>query len=113
MPLAEQGIDEQIAADWASIREKHSTEPETPEAVIEEVSEKPPEAEKPRDITGKFVKADAAKPAEKPETDVKPIEAKPQATPAVEPVKAEPVENASQRDINRPPSTWKPTARAE
>jgi hypothetical protein len=104
MPLADQGIDEQIAADWEAIREKHATEPETPAPVEEPPrdepptepttpEESPPVETRARGADGKFVKTE-----EKPE--------------AVAPVEAAPAD-ASQRDINRPPSTWKPTARQE
>jgi hypothetical protein len=113
MPLADQGIDEQIAADWATIREKHTVEPETPAPVP--VEEPPPEDTAPaepenraRDATGKFVKAEDKPESVKAAETPKPIE-EPQPPPAPAP---EP-QNASQRDVNRPPSTWKPTARAE
>jgi hypothetical protein len=116
MPLADQGIDEQIAADWASIREKHTVEPETPAPVP--VEEPPPDDSAPaepdtraRDATGKFVKAeDKPAPVKATETPQKGPSEEPQPPPAPPP--AEP-QNASQRDVNRPPSTWKPTARAE
>jgi hypothetical protein len=119
MPLADQGIDEQIAADWASIREKHTVEPETPAPVP--VEEPPPDDPVPsetdtraRDATGKFVKAeDKPQPVKATETPQKGPSEEPQPPPAPPPGPAPEPQNASQRDVNRPPSTWKPTARAE
>lgn len=130
MPLASRETDADMAADWAAIRDKHTVEetpePETPEPAAEAVAA--PEqtaAERARDAEGKFVKQAADKPAAV-KADDKPVatrttdkaQATPtQATPA--PVAAETPEagqqpaNAFDRDINRPPSTWKPTARAE
>ena len=119
--LADKTMDEEMAADWAAIKEKHATEaPEPVEVEAEapaEVEAEPVKDERPRDESGKFAKAPKeAKPA-KAEAAPEPAE------PAKEPAKAEaapaPVEaeaapqDATQRDVNRPPSTWKPTARSE
>ena len=114
--LADKTMDEEMAADWAAIVEKHSVEPEPVEAAPP--AEEAPEPEKaavPRDETGKFAKAPK---------DEAPKDAAPEAPAAAKAVaapeaKAEPdapadaAPDASQRDVNRPPSTWKPTARAE
>lgn len=130
MPLASRDTDADMAADWAAIRDKHTVEeppePETPEPAAEAVAA--PEqtaAERARDAEGKFVKQAADKPAAV-KADDKPVAArttdKAQATPTQAtptPAAAETPEagqqpvNALDRDINRPPSTWKPTARAE
>ena len=122
--LADKTMDEEMAADWAAIREKHATaEPVEAEAPAEEVEAAPVENaepvkdERPRDPTGKFVKA--PKESKEPPKEAAPEAAEP--VQAVDPPKgADPApepatqpQDASQRDINRPPSTWKPTARAE
>lgn len=103
MALSDPNVDETMAADWARIRDEHTVE-ETPEPVKEPATEPEPEAPaepvadtRVRDETGKFVKQDTPEKAEK----AAPVEAVPDP----------PAEVA--RDINRPPSTWKPTARAE
>lgn len=89
-------IDEEMAADWAAIREKHA-EPEIiaetdPIAVIEE---KP---ERARDEDGKFAKTEAKEPVKESTVEAEPV---------LE------TSNESQRDIARPPSTWKPIVRTE
>lgn len=111
--LAEKDIDTTMAADWATIREKYKEEePESPESEPE-APEKPLEAkpERARDETGKFVE----QPKEtKPEvkTEAKPVEKAVETASEPEPQAA--IETSqSQRDLNRAPSTWKPTARVE
>jgi hypothetical protein len=118
MPLTEAApteepltIDQEMAADWAAIKEKHKEEPESaPEAEtpVETQEQKDTRA---RDESGKFVKAD--KPTEPKEPEVK-------GPPAAESLPGEknkdpaPQDNQQpQRDINRAPSTWKPQIRAE
>lgn len=110
-------IDEQIAADWKAIQERHKEEPE---AIGEraETLEAEPEAlaspEKPRDEAGKFVKA----PKEAHAKEAKP--AQKEGLPNEVPVLSEVKDDASsraieqpQRDLTRAPSTWKPQIRAE
>lgn len=100
-------IDEEMASDWAAIREKFKEEPEVkaePEAKAPEAKEAPvePKVEEPkeskpertRDATGKFAK------------EPEPVNPTPS-------VAETPVPEHSERDINRAPSTWKPAARAE
>jgi hypothetical protein len=126
--------DAEMAADWERIRAKHDAdddEPSTPAAEPEtpsppddvQVAAEKPDADRARDATGKFAKAEVAKPAAakagaKPAVaDPKAADGQQQATPAADASQAgdqqQQAANASQRDINRPPSTWKPTARAE
>lgn len=106
-PLGEATIDEEIASDWASIREKHAVEPEAPavEATPEPIVEEKPVDTRARDEQGKFAKVEkeVEKPAEKAPEAINPVvETAPEAP--------EPPLN---RDINRPPSTWKPQVRTE
>lgn len=110
-------IDEQIAQDWKAIQEKHKPEPD---AIGErtETLEAEPEAlaspEKPRDETGKFVKAPKEAPA-KEAAPIDPAKAKelPTEAPALK-VAGESVDGQQpQRDLTRAPSTWKPQIRSE
>jgi len=115
--LADKDIDETMAADWAAIREKHTVEDETPdlagEPEVEAVAPETPESvvdSKPRDESGKFTRApkeskDAAKSAEQADTSQR------EPTAAALPVNRE--KETQSADVNRPPSSWKPTARAE
>lgn len=92
--------DDEIAASWAEISARMEDSAETPAAkeapaavVAEPNAETPTEptaAERARDKTGKFAKAE-------------PVAAETPATPA-EPVKG-------QRDVNLPPSSWAPAAK--
>lgn len=115
--LTDQTVDDEIAADWKEISAKHLTEePATePEAApvqdaapVKETPDKPERSaeERARDEAGRFTakddKAPVAKTAAKPEAKV---EAKAPATDTQE------APAAQQRDITRPPSTWKPAAR--
>ena len=116
--LRDSAVDASIAADWDAIQEKYALEPDetrSPEpAEAAEPAKAPVEAEQPkaadatRDEQGRFKpkpkEAKEAKPAEA--TDPKPAESKPAEA------LAEPASDAS-RDVNLPPSTWRPTARAE
>lgn len=109
-PLSDSTIDEQIAADWKAIQEKHAApdEPEVKtEQPIEAISE--PEAvdvpheikdDRARDEQGKFAK---------------PAQAAADKQPAATTDQAQPItaDAAQQRDINRAPSTWKPQERLE
>ena len=112
MSLAGKDVDDQIAADWSAIREKMVAD--EPEEAAEPVSAETeaPVAEKPetpgkaapavaRDEEGRFKPA----PKEAKVKEAKPVKAEQEAAPAEKAVEA--------RDVNRAPSTWKPTARAE
>ena len=117
--LAEKGLDEQMAKDWAAIREKHTVEEPEPEQVAEAPAETP-EAQtadgeatraegeaatapdRTRDETGRFVKEPKAKPEKRAEAAAAPVQEQP----------TEP-EAQAQRDVAKAPSSWKPTARAE
>lgn len=115
MGLNDKDIDDTMAADWAAIQDKYAGE-EVAEAPVDETEAPadpvaPVEPETParaRDETGKFAK-EAAKPVEKAPV-VKAPAAKEVAAPEPAEVAAAP---ELARDINRAPSTWKPTARAE
>jgi hypothetical protein len=106
--------DDELAADWAAIREKHTVEtpdpdpaPEpdpTPDPAVAAAPDPKPAPEKPvtgkdrvRDDTGKFVAQSKEKKADPKVTAPQPAE-----TPAEAPP-----------DSARAPSSWKPTARAE
>ncbi len=102
--LSDPGIEEDMAADWAKITEKHALpeapEPETPEKA--DAPETPVEPEiqtRARNEDGTFAKAP---PAPVPEEKVEPETPEP-----VLGVKGAPL------DLAKPPSTWKPVARAE
>lgn len=131
--LNDQEVDTEIAADWASIREKHAAEPadepetpvaetdapETTEAAAPDApaaTEKPAATtERPRDEAGRFAKADD-KPAEKPEKAAAvaaPSAAAPSPSSLEVAAAAAPAPDAPARDITRPPSTWKPAAREQ
>jgi hypothetical protein len=113
--LADKDVDAGIASDWKDIQAKYAVEevaaPEPVEPEVEAAKESIPVS---READGKF-KAQDEKPEPKPVVDkaTKPVKAAPEPTePAVAAV--EPPTDAPQaRDINRAPSTWKPTARAE
>jgi len=119
--LAEKTIDEEIGEDWKAIQEKFAVKDEpdnlapiTAEAETAETeavkadnvtAEVPRETERPRDESGKFTKGSVQNAAPK-----EPVQASQNAVGEVE-QQAE--TNAIQRDINRPPSTWKPLVRQE
>lgn len=121
MALSDKDVDDTMAADWAAIQDKYKVD--TPEPVD------PPEPEAPadpepetipvsREADGKFKAKDDK--AAKPVADAKPKEptvAKTTAPAAADsPAPSEtgaPEPSSPARDINRAPSTWKPTARAE
>lgn len=133
--LADKDIDTTMAADWAAIQEKYSVEPEEVEHVeLGSAEPEAPGAAEPvvdrgdgRRADGTFApkeKADAPKEAATQPPSSK--TAKDAADKAGNSARiAEGIPNASsnavggpdaveaQRDITRPPSTWKPTARAE
>lgn len=98
-------IDEEMASDWAAIKEKYKEEApaETLEAVATETVDT-----RARDEAGKFVKA-APEPKEAKPAEV--IE-QPKAQSVTQDVQ-QPTDTQPQRDINRPPSTWKPQVRGE
>lgn len=127
MAADELSIDEEIAADWAAIREKYQEEPAEP-AVAEPSPEgsepaaaTPPETpERPRDESGRFAKQLATKvpPPERIGKDKQPAVIKPvdsRETPAQNPSgnaeNGPSTEAGSTRDLTRAPSTWKPQAR--
>lgn len=120
--LAEKDVDATIAADWASIREKYKEEaPETPEpseVTTEKADDgKPVEAkpERARDETGKFIEQPKEpQEAKESKAQAKPVEKAAETATTAEPEPQTPVDATQpQRDLNRAPSTWKPTARAD
>ena len=134
--LADKDVDDTMAADWAAIREKHTVEieEETPASPDPSQGEQthegasgeaasPSQETRARDQSGKFVKAEE-KPNEKSATR-KPggnqsnergaasAVAGSSGDDAGKPVLPETTPAGTERDINRAPSSWKPTARAE
>jgi hypothetical protein len=119
MALTDKDIDQQMATDWAAIQEKHAVEPEALEP-IEETEPAAPDTSEPvtdrgdgRRPDGTFAPKEKAPVKEVALKEAKPGAGKEAAQPAAvaEPDPTHPAEPA--RDINRAPSTWKPTARAE
>jgi hypothetical protein len=127
MALADKDIDESIASDWAAIQDKYKHE--EPEAYSRDLPTDEPESdvtEEPaketipvsREPDGKFKAAEKEQKASKPAADpkvvdpkaAKPLKGAPE--PQAPPNEADPATPAA-RDVNRAPSTWKPTARAE
>lgn len=106
MPLAEQTIDDEMAADWAKIQEKHAVEEPEPEAP-EPQAEAPESAAETVEDRGDGRRTDGTF-APKPKESAKPAEVVDKNPPPEEPVRQE-----SAIDVNKPPSTWKPVARAE
>jgi hypothetical protein len=116
--LADKDIDTTMAADWAAIMDKHAVEPDEVEAPA--VEPETPAAESVVDRgdgrrpDGKFAPkvkeiAPEKEPAARTEAKAPPKEGAspdPQAA-------AQPDQPIPERDVTRPPSTWKPTARAE
>lgn len=116
MALNDKDIDAEIAADWNAIQEKYAAD-EAPEPVEADAPADPAPVEaepRSREPDGKF----KAEPKDaKPVVDAKPKEPTVAKTAApADPAPSEtpaPESQSPQRDINRPPSTWKPAARAE
>jgi hypothetical protein len=123
--LADKDVDAGIASDWKDIQAKYAVEevaaPEPVEPEVEAAKESIPVS---READGKF-KANDAK-DEKPKVDAKAPKGKdPTSAPgpageetaqsdaAGVPAQGLPSDTPQARDINRAPSTWKPTARAE
>jgi hypothetical protein len=121
--LSDKDVDSEIASDWAKIQEKYTPEElEAPEVITEAITEPKEDKEEvipvSREADGKFKaregeKKEALKDAkpdkgatdkQKPVTEVDSIK-------AVEP-KAEEAKEIT-RDVERPPSSWKPLVRAE
>lgn len=122
----ELSIDEEIASDWAAIREKYAEElPAEPEKAAESAPEpaSEPKQERPRDEGGRFAKEakEAPKQAERPQIgkEKQPSAIKPaEASAAVDAGGHEAATSAADqgaqlRDLSRAPSTWKPAARVE
>lgn len=121
MPLTEAAteekvvtIEEEMASDWAAIREKYKEEPEPKEdATIVDVEAAPIKDDRARDEAGKFAKADKPeiKPQETPVEAGKEVVKQPTTTSSEATSVSQP--DAGQRDLTRPPSTWKPQVRGE
>jgi hypothetical protein len=113
--LNDKDIDDTMAADWAAIQEKYAgEEPEAPspelEAPADSVEAPDTAPVRARDETGKFVEQPKEKAAPEPK-EATPAKSEASAAESTPETAAQPGEVA--RDINRAPSTWKPTARAE
>jgi hypothetical protein len=96
-------IDDQIGSDWKAIQEKYAV-PEADDAPVEQAPEE--KDDRPRDESGKFAKKEAK--TEEKEL-ASPIQTKGQIADTTELQQGD----QPQRDVNRPPSTWKPVVRAE
>jgi hypothetical protein len=125
MALSDKDVDETIAADWAKISEKYATEdvdvdPPANDADTTTAADDKPVDDKEtipvsREADGKFkaqpkdkaARTEKTAPTKDRTAQPEPHEASPGATP--EPSTDQP----QARDINRAPSTWKPTVRAE
>lgn len=127
MALSDSGVDDTMASDWKAIQEKYAVEeteapPEPADTQTEVVADPEPDT-RPRDATGKFVKAE-----EKPDGQGKPTQTDPGkvGAPATgKPGAPDPAKGTTQqtdpsvpladatgvRDPNRAPSSWKPAAR--
>jgi hypothetical protein len=105
-------LDEELADEWQRIQARHMSDdgdkPE-PAAEAETTDDAGDEAEgvPARDDKGRFASGKA-----EDEAATQP-EAKADEAPAAEPeAQAEPTDDAPARDLNRPPSSWKPAAKA-
>lgn len=120
MSLTDKDVDATMAADWAAIQEKYAVkdEPEKLEPITAEAETVEPETdetenvkretsnvdstkERQRDESGKFIKSQEKEKPVKPDTTQINNDASTQQ------------DELPQRDINRPPSTWKPVVRGE
>ena len=125
MALSDKDVDETMAADWAKIQERYTPEEIEPPTEIDAPAEDPVETiPVSREADGKFKAKDEdkdSKAADKPAKTEKTAPAKPKAVTTSQAApedltQAAPEPSTDQpqaRDINRPPSTWKPAARAE
>jgi hypothetical protein len=123
MALSDTDVDETMAADWAAIREKHAVEEDPApepggeadsggEAEVPAAAAPATEGARARDDTGKFAKAGKEPKDDKGARTAPAKAAERGATaPAVEP--ADQAVQPAARDVNRAPSSWKPTERAE
>lgn len=111
MALEDKNIDEQMAADWAAIQEKHAIPDDPAPAAVEETPEPAQESAvedvRPRREDGTF-----APKAKEPVKSAEPVDKNP---PPAEPPAQEPVVSVKGTpvDLTRAPSSWKPAARAE
>jgi|SRR5882672_663958 len=116
--LADKDIDQTMAADWAAIMEKHAVEPEEIDPVAAEPEASTQDSvvttERVRNEDGTFAETPKESVAKEPvpRKEIAPKPLKGAQKEAITPAPEEPVPDAA-RDINRAPSTWKPTARAE
>lgn len=111
MPLEAKSLDEEMAADWAAIQEKHAE----PEEEIETPDPEPAQADDtPEPVADARARRDDGTFLPKEKTDAKGKESEvPRGDPA-DPVALQPaLQTPVERDVNRAPSTWKPTARAD
>jgi hypothetical protein len=110
MALEDQNIDEQMAADWTAIREKHAVE-EEPAPIETPAPEQTPEPT-PESVVdrgdGRRNDGTFAPKAKEPSKNADNVDKNP---PPAEPLAQDPV--APERDISKAPSSWKPMERAE
>ena len=107
MALTDTNINETMAADWEAIREKFAVEePET----LEKVEAPAEPAQEPANTTARARNEDGtfapkSKDDPEPEGNKPPVESTPE-------LHSQPA-TTGVADVNKPPATWKPTARAE
>ncbi len=118
MALSDKDVDSEMAADWAEIQGRYrAEEPEAPPEPVSDVSAEPDASAEPktapksRDADGKFKAAPADDKA--PAKDAQTRQAKPARVdaPAERAAPDHAADGQPQRDVNRPPSSWKPAAR--
>jgi hypothetical protein len=123
--LSDKAVDSEIADDWAKIQEKYTPEElEAPEVITEAITEEKEEViPVSREADGKFKaredkgeKKEAPKDA-KPDKGVTDKQKPVTETDSIKPAKVEatesPIVETPARDVERPPSSWKPLVRAE
>lgn len=108
MPLVETTIDDEMAADWAKIQEKHAVE-ESETAPVETKAEEP--ATEPVQDRGDGRRTNGTFAPKAKDTIPEAAAAVDDGASAPIPVQADPAAQSS--DLSKPPSTWKPVARAE
>lgn len=110
------GMDESIRATLREINSRNASEPAEPaseEPAAEVSAETPETTERARDEKGQFAKAPKESAATaKAATPEKPVEAAGTEPVAAEPEKPLVTTTGQPIDINRPPSAWKPAAKA-
>jgi len=114
MPDNPENLDQELADEWKAIQARHMGDGDDDEAEDDAAEDKAAPDDAGRDKNGRFAAKteDKAEPeADKPDAEAAPasVEA---ATDAQQPEVAEQAEASPARDLNRPPASWKPAAKA-